>query len=105
MQAPHPKPTRSAAFRRLAALFAVAGTLAACDRHSAQEVPESYGHGSAHADVAGKESFTDHHVDSQASSQFHFSDTQGTEAVPSAEPASSPQPSPAPAGTPAGHFF
>ena len=102
MQAPQPIPTRRAALCRLAALFAVVGALAACDQHSAQEVPESYGHGSAHEDAKDKMSFTDHEADS--SGKFHFSDTQGTEAVPGAEPAAA-KPSPAPATTPAGHFF
>ena len=103
MQAPHPKSTRRAALRQLVASFVVAGALAACDKHSAQEVPESYGHGSAHADAAGRESYSDHRVDSNG--EKHFSDTQGTAAVPGAEPAATAQPSPAPAGTPAGHFF
>ena len=112
MQAPQNKSTRRAALCRLAALFAVAGALAACDKHDAQEVPESYGHGSAHADPADDaKSFTDHHSDSTG--KFHFSDTQGTADVPGTEPAvpaatASPaaaSSSPAPASTPAGHFF
>ena len=103
MQAPHPQSTRRATLRLLAACCAVAGALAACDKHSAEEVPESYGHGSAHANAAGHESYTDHRVDS--SGDQHFSDTQGTAAIPGAEPAATAQPSPAPAGTPAGHFF
>ena len=106
MQAPQMKSIRRAALCRLAALFAVAGALAACDKHSAEEVPESYGHGSAHADPGDADkSYTDHHADSTG--QFHFSDTQGTADVPGAEPSAAPAAtsSPAPASTPAGHFF
>ena len=105
MQAPQSKPTRRADLCRLAAVFAVAGALAACDKHDAQEVPESYGHGSAHADPGDADkSFTDHHADSTG--KFHFSDTQGTADVPGAAPAApAASASPVPASTPAGHFF
>lgn len=105
MQAPTPSPTRRSAICQLAVLFAAAFALAACDRHSAQEVPESYGHGSAHADAVDKMSYIDHGVDSSKASKFHFSDTQGTEAEKTAEPAPAAKSSPAPASTPAGHFF
>ena len=107
MQAPHSQSTRRAALCRLAALFVAAGALAACDKHSAQEVPESYGHGSAHEDSADQKSFTDHSVDSNVDPKAprHYSDTQGTAAIPGDEPAATAAPSPAPAGTPAGHFF
>ena len=44
---------------------------AACDRHSAVEVPESYGHGSSH-----QPSGSDHEVDSQKHTD-HYSDTRG----------------------------
>jgi hypothetical protein len=87
----------------MAALFAVAGALAACDRHSASEVPESYGHGSAHADAAGVESYDDHRVDSNG--PRHFSDTQGTETDARSEAPAAASPSPTAAGTPKGHFF
>ncbi len=82
----------------LLALGLAAGcALAACDRHSAKEVPESYGHGSAR-----QKSYTDHRTDSNGTK--HYSDTQGTEtASPGDKPAG--QPAASPAGTPGGHFF
>ena len=48
-----------------------AGLLGACDGHSAQEVPESYGHGSSH-----DKSYKDHQTDSHSDSRS-FSDTEG----------------------------
>ncbi len=91
MQAPVP---RSSRLGILALAVLVGCTLAACDKHSATEAPESYGHGSAH-----KKSYTDHQIDGAPS---HYSDTQGTdnEKTPNA-----PNVKPSPAGTPGGHFF
>ena len=103
MHAPIPSPARRFALCHLALMCAAACALAACDRHDAQEVPESYGHGSAHADAQGRESYSDHHTDSTG--EHHFSDTQGTENEPTPGPASVASPSPTGAGTPAGHFF
>ena len=79
---------------RASLLLAAAAVFAACDRHSAEEVPENYGHGSSHERVT-----PDHQVDSKYPSKS-FSDTAGTkdesaEAAPAA-PAGSPSPTPAP---------
>lgn len=96
-----PLPTPS--FRRLtlgraAALLALAGAFAACDRHSAAELPESYGHGSSH-----EKSYTDHQSDSRRDSRS-FSDTQGLDVNSEGQPATA-QPTATPAATTAGHFF
>ncbi len=89
-------------FLRHAALLLVLGctlaALAACDRHSATEVPESYGHGSSH-----EKSYSDHQIDSRPHSAS-FSDTRGINAhegpgTPVIAPAATP--SPAPAASPA----
>ena len=57
---------------REARIYAAVGSLlGACDRHSAEELPESYGHGSAH-----KRAFDRHQPDSRQHSD-HFSDSQG----------------------------
>jgi hypothetical protein len=71
--------------------------LGACDRHEAIEVPDSYGHGSSHAD-----SYTDHRPDSRNGSTS-FSDTTGTDGAKGAEPSASASPSPS--TTPGSHFF
>ena len=78
-----------------ACVLAVAGSLlVACDRHSAKEVPESYGHGSSH-----QTSYTDHEIDSRKGTRS-FSDTQGiqeeqaesADEAPAASPAASAHP-------------
>ena len=55
------------------ALLAGVCLLGACDGHSDQEVPESYGHGSSHS-----ASYDTHKIDSHSGSDS-FSDTNGTE--------------------------
>ncbi len=80
-------------------MLALGGLLGACDRHSAAEVPESYGHGSNH-----QGNYTDHQIDSRRDSRS-FSDTQGIEVSNDTKPAG-PAPTATPAGTAApGHFF
>ena len=97
MQAPASRSSRPSILRTLTLAVLVGCALGACDKHSAQEVPESYGHGSAH-----DKSYKDHRVDS--SGPDHYSDTQGTDTDTAAEkPADKPAASPA--GTPGGHFF
>ena len=55
-----------------AALVLAAGCLlGACDRHSADDLPESYGHGSSH-----QKEYDRHETDSRDNSR-HFSDTTG----------------------------
>ncbi len=54
------------------ALLAAMCLLGACDKHSAADIPESYGHGSSH-----QPNYSDHQVDSHNDSKS-FSDTQGT---------------------------
>lgn len=61
-------------FGRACVLLAAVGLLGACDRHSADEVPPSYGHGSSHAN-----SFDTHSLDAHRGSKS-FSDSVGTEA-------------------------
>ena len=96
MQAPVPSSSRIT-FRHFSLILLLGAALAACDRHSAVEVPESYGHGSSH-----EKSYSDHQTDSRSESR-HFSDTQGTEEE--AAEKSAAKPTPAAAGTPGGHFF
>ena len=93
-------PTRRPHFFALLRVFlmlSAAAVLGACDRHSAEEVPENYGHGSSHERTA-----PDHQIDSSVHSKS-FSDTVGTkdEAVEKGHeaPAGSPSPTPTP------HFF
>ncbi len=75
---------------RAALLLFAAGAFAACDRHSAEEVPENYGHGSSH-----ERAKPDHQADSKG--PRHFSDTAGTQdetgeghEKPAASPGASP---------------
>lgn len=82
----------------LGCVLLAAGLLGACDRHSATDVPESYGHGSAH-----QRNYDNHQLDSLRESKS-FSDTQGLpaeggstgpgEAPKSAPVNSSPNPKP-----------
>ena len=95
MHSPDPRPSL-AVFRHAALVLALGCLLAACDRHSAAEVPESYGHGSSH-----QKSYNDHQVDSRNHSAS-FSDTRGEYAhegpempVATATPAATASPSPA----------
>ena len=98
-----PLPSLSSRLRplgRAAAVLALGCLWAACDRHSAAEVPESYGHGSSH-----QKSYTDHQTDSLKNSHS-FSDTQGLEVNADGGPPAAPgQPTATPAHTPPGHFF
>ena len=85
---------------RAAALLALGCLLAACDRHSADEVPENYGHGSSH-----QKSFTEHTIDSRSGSRS-FSDTQGLDVSKGEETApSAASPSASPAAKTNGSFF
>jgi hypothetical protein len=91
MHPPDPRP--SLIFLRPAALAALllgaGGLLAACDRHSAAEVPDSYGHGSSH-----EKSYSDHQIDSRNHSSS-FSDTRGQDAKEGPEvPAATASPTP-----------
>ena len=76
------------------ALAAAACLFGACDEHSTQDVPESYGHGSSHSD-----SFDTHQTDSRPHSDS-FSDTRGINAgqanEPAGEHAANPAASPSP---------
>ena len=58
-----------------ALLLALMAFGAACDRHSATEAPESYGHGSRHTPL---DDYKDHRIDSRKESN-HFSDSKGIE--------------------------
>lgn len=85
--------------------LALAALGAACDRHSASEVPESYGHGSRHNEEQDAR-YADHHIDSRKESK-HFSDSQGVESkseeaggVERSEGAVTPKPSEKQAATP-----
>ena len=72
MQTPLPRLFRIVRFCRHGVLLAGLSLVgAACDGHSAREVPESYGHGSSH-----QVSVTDHEVDSENHTD-HYSDTYG----------------------------
>ncbi len=99
---------RFSRFVRSGALLLVLTALgAACDRHSAAEAPESYGHGSRHSaadDYTEHRDYTDHQIDSRKQSN-HFSDSKGIE--PEAERAGggegsavTPKPNEKPATTP-----
>lgn len=55
----------------LSCALLAAALLGACDGHSPQEIPESYGHGSSH-----DKSYKDHQTDSHPESRS-FSDTEG----------------------------
>ncbi len=101
MHSPDPRPSLPARFvvlRSTALLLALGCLTAACDRHSAAEVSEGYGHGSSH-----RKSYSDHQIDSRDHSAS-FSDTQGLEAgkeqgeAPAAA-AATPSPSPSAAAS------
>ena len=64
-----PRPVASLAVRA-ALVLAAASLFGACDRHSADEVPENYGHGSSH-----RRNVYDHQADSTKND--HFSDSAG----------------------------
>ncbi len=82
---------------RAASLLAAAGMFAACDRHSAEEVPENYGHGSSHERTS-----PDHQLDSSYHSKS-FSDTAGTKDEEAKAAQGTPTGSPTP--TPGNHFY
>jgi hypothetical protein len=101
MLSPDPRKTLLSV-RHAALLLALGCLLAACDRHTADEVPESYGHGSSH-----QKSYTDHQIDSRDHSDS-FSDTRGEFAHKSPEiPAASATPGPlaSPSPTAGSKFF
>ena len=80
---------------RAALLIAAAAAFGACDRHSAEEAPENYGHGSSHERVS-----PDHQIDSHG--PHSFSDTAGTKDEQSE--AEHRAPAASPSATPGGHF-
>ena len=82
---------------RAACLIAAVGAFAACDRHSAEEVPENYGHGSSH-----ERTIPDHQIDSSDHSKS-FSDTAGTKEEQAEKIEGTPSASPTPA--PGNHFY
>ncbi len=55
---------------RAAMVVTAVSLFGACDRHSAEEVPENYGHGSSH-----RRDVPDHQADS--TKDDHFSDSAG----------------------------
>ncbi len=88
---------------RASLLLAAAAAFGACDRHSAEEAPENYGHGSNH-----HRAVPDHEIDSRDSKNGlkSFSDTDGTTEAPTAEEGhAKPEASPSPSATPVGRFF
>lgn len=85
-------------FVHAAALLAAGCLLGACDRHSAAELPESYGHGSSH-----EKSFDRHEPDSLRGSK-HFSDSKGFDAD-KAKDDPAPEPTAQPGETPSGRMF
>ena len=99
MQLFSPRPFRRLTLGRAAAVLALVCGSAACDRHSAAELPESYGHGSSH-----QKSYTDHKADSRRDSNS-FSDSQGIEVDEKGVPPAERQPSATPAATAPGRFF
>jgi hypothetical protein len=99
MQLPESRFFSLASGRRAALLLALGALLGACDRHTAGEAPESYGHGSSH-----DKSYSDHQIDSRDHSAS-FSDTRGQDAAASESAApTSPEASPTPAGAPSQHL-
>ncbi len=63
--------SRRSLFIHACVLLAAGGLLGACDRHSADDLPESYGHGSSH-----NKSYERHETDSLRGGH-HFSDSKG----------------------------
>ena len=82
---------------RASLLLTAAAVFAACDRHSAEEVPENYGHGSSHERV-----LPDHKIDSSHDSTS-FSDTAGTKDEMKDKP--SPTPAQSLVATPTPRFY
>lgn len=74
---------------RVALVLAAVGLFGACDRHSAEEVPETYGHGSSH-----DRAVPGHQADSTG--HDHFSDTGGLREEASGEKHDAPHAAPAP---------
>lgn len=71
MQPFSPRFSRRSLLAHACVLLAAGGLLGACDRHSADDLPESYGHGSSH-----NKSYERHETDSRAGGH-HFSDSKG----------------------------
>ena len=70
----HPFSTRLPRPSPLAATFGLLAAvclLGACDRHRAEDLPESYGHGSSHQKAY------DRHENDSLNGSRHFSDTKG----------------------------
>ncbi len=84
-------------------LLAAGGLLGACDRHSADDLPESYGHGSGHNKSKNREAnYERHETDSRRGSK-HFSDSKGLDPEKAKE--SAPEPTAKPGATDAGRMF
>ena len=81
---PSTRRSRLSLVLRASLLLAAASFFAACDRHSAEEAPENYGHGSSHERVV-----PDHKIDSSHDSTS-FSDTAGTKDEMVEKPAPTP---------------
>ncbi len=79
-------------------LLAAGCLLGACDRHSADDLPESYGHGSSH-----KKQYNRHATDSNPGGK-HFSDTKGIEPGEQRHEAAA-EPTATPGATVAGQMF
>ena len=89
--------SRRSLFAHLLVLLAAGGLLGACDRHSADELPESYGHGSSH-----NKSYDRHETDSRSGSK-HFSDSKGLD--PGKAKEAVPEPTAKPGATESGRMF
>ena len=76
---------------RAALVLAAVGLFAACDRHSAEEVPENYGHGSSH-----DRKTPDHQADSTG--HDHFSDSVGLPKEEAKQENAEPKPAPSVTG-------
>ena len=76
---------------RAALVLGVASLFGACDRHSAEEVPESYGHGSSH-----ERKVPNHQADSTG--RDHFSDSVGLQEKAREEELHNPTPAPSVTG-------
>ena len=98
MQSSPSHSSRLPSFALVFGLLAAGCLLGACDRHRADEVPESYGHGSSH-----QKSFDRHQTDSRDGSR-HFSDSKGFSRD-EAHDESEPAPTAKPDGTVSGPMF
>ena len=76
---------------RAALVVAAVSLFGACDRHSAEELPENYGHGSSH-----ERAVPDHQADSTG--RDHFSDSGGLDKAETKEETAFPKPAPSVTG-------